>query len=341
MTACEKQLETLIGDAAWLAHRYDPVKDKVHFIHVTREQHRAAPFLIDEYLPSHDRPVPVSRSDAIGAAADEAPIHFIFHSAYCCSTLLAQALDIEGVAFALKEPVILNDLSGWRRRGAEPAQLARALDSALTLLARPFTAGETVVVKPSNVINPFIPAMLAMRPAAHALFLYAPLRAYLGSIARKGMWGRLWVRELYVKLAHAGLLNYGFSAEESVRQTDLQIAAIGWLGQHRQFSGLCERFPDRVRTLNSEVFLGRIEEGIDALTRLFGIEVEASRVASGEAFRKNSKGGGEYSVEDRHAAQKDAEALHSDEIDKVAQWAEAVAASSGQSLELPQPLLPG
>jgi hypothetical protein len=339
MSAPEVSLKELVEDAGWLAHRFDPIKDSVHFIRVTREEHRAAPFLIDEYLPGHDKPVPIDRTAAVSAATTRAPLHFIFHSAYCCSTLIAQALDIEGVCYALKEPVILNDISGWRRRGGAPADLARSLDSALTLLARPFVAGETVLVKPSNVINAFIPAILAMRPDSRALLLYAPLRAYLGSIARKGMWGRLWVRELYVKLAHSGLLNYGFSAEETFRQTDLQIAAIGWLGQHRLFADLAERYPDRVRTMNSETFLGQVEHGVDRLANFFKIDVDAAAVASGEAFRRNSKDGAEYTVEHRKNAQREAESVHFEEIDKVAQWAEAVARSAGQSLHLSQPLL--
>ena len=341
MAPFELRAQDVVQDPAWLAHRFDTAKDAVHFIRVSRETHRAAPFLIDEYLAGHDAPVAVPRAEALSATTSKAPIHFIFHSAYCCSTLLAQALDIEGVSFALKEPVILNDISGWRRRGAAPADLARALDMALTLLARPFADGETVLVKPSNVINPFIPAILAMRPKARALLLYAPLRTYLGSIATKGMWGRLWVRELFVKLADAGLLDYGFSAEETMRQTDLQIAAVGWLGQHRLFAALVERFPERVRTLNSETFLGEVEGSVERLAALFDLKVNAVEVAASEAFRRNSKDGAEFNAEQRRSAQQQAEFVHFDEIDKVAKWAEAVAASAKQDLELASPLVAG
>ena len=174
----------IAADPAWLAHRYDPVAGDVHFIEASREVHRAATFLTDEYLPTVDRPAVIARNAAMAAGHGGAPIHYIFHSAYCCSTLLARAFDIEGVAMGLKEPLILNDLSGWRQRGADAAKLAEVLDSALTLLARPFAPGEAVIVKPSNLINPFAAAMLAMRPQAHALLLHAPLPLYLASIAR-------------------------------------------------------------------------------------------------------------------------------------------------------------
>lgn len=340
VVASPDTVETL-REAAWLAHRYDPVQDNVHFRHVPRDSHRAATFLTDEYI-GDGAPRVIGRKAAIRSMPDQAPIHFIFHSAYCCSTLLARAFDVEGIAMGLKEPVILNDLSGWRLRGASGPALAEVLDSALTLLARPFGAGESVIVKPSNLINPFATAMLAMRPQARALLLHAPLPLYLGSIARKGMWGRLWVRELFVKLSGDGFMDYGFSPEEILRQTDLQIAAIGWIAQHRFFAALAARFPDRVRTLDSETLLARPAAAIAALAGLYGLSLsreDAARIASGEAFTRHSKGGESFGQAQRQAEQREAAAVHAEEIEKVTVWAETVASSAGQSLTLAQPLL--
>jgi hypothetical protein len=341
--ATDPTVAAIAGDPNWLAHRYDPIGDAVHFIEVSREGHRAATFLTDEYLPAAKSPRSIRRGAAIGAARSPAPVHFIFHSAYCCSTLLARAFDVDGIAMGLKEPVILNDISGWKHRGGEPAKIAEVLDGALHLLARPFSPGEATIVKPSNLINSFAAAMLAMRPTARALLLHAPLRVYLGSIAKKGMWGRLWVRELFVKIARDGLVDYGFSGEEVMRQTDLQIAAIGWLAQHRLFQALVDRYgAERVRTLDSETLTARPADTITALARLYELPLSAGdvgRIVSGDAFTTHSKGTGAFDREARAAEQRDAAAVHAEEVDKVAIWAEAVAANAGQSLELGAPLL--
>ena len=333
----------IVRDPSWLAHRYDPAADSIRFIHAPRAVHRAATFLIDEYLPEAGQPVAIPRAAAMAAAPAPAPVHFIFHSAFCCSTLLARAFDIEGVAMGLKEPTILNDLSGWKHRGGEPARLAAVLDDTMTLLARPFIPGESVIVKPTNLGNPFAAAMLAMRPGARALLLHAPLRLYLGSIAKKGMWGRLWVRELFVKLGRDGLMDYGFSGEEVMRQTDLQIAAIGWIAQHRLFARLVERYgPGRVRTLDSESLLARPRETLVALSALFGLGLDGAAVAAivdGDAFTRHSKDGAAFNRAERQAEQRDAAIVHAEEIDNVAVWAEAVAASAKQNLALEAPLL--
>lgn len=341
--AAAPPVERLAGDASWLPHRYDEAKDAFRFVHVPRAVHRRATFLMDEFLPGHDRPVPVDRAAAVAAAGEAAPLHFIFHSAYCCSTLLARAFDRDGLAMGLKEPAVLNDLSGWRRRGAEPKRVAMVLDHALRLLERPFAPGETVVVKPSNVVNALAPAMLAMRPGARALLLYAPLPLFLASIANKGMWGRLWVRELLAKQLKDGMVDLGFSAEDYLRQTDLQVAAVGWLAQHALFGRLAERFgADRVRTLDSERLMA---EPCAAMTRLIAHfclrwpEDVIQDVVAGPAFTKHSKLDASYDAEARRREQASARAAHAEEVEMVARWAEEVARGAGVPMRLGAPLL--
>ena len=330
------------GDPLWLAHRYDPVNDSVHFIHVTRDEHRAATFITDEYLGARD-PVPMARAEAVRTAAAPAPMHFNFHSAFCCSTLLARAFDIEGVAMGLKEPVILNDLVGWRHRGAQPGQLGAVLDHALTLLARPFAAGEAIVVKPSNLLNGLAPAILSMRPGARAILLEAPLRTYLASVAKKGMWGRLWVRDLLGKQLKEGLVDLGFTPEDYFGQTDLQVAGVGWLAQHALFGKLARSFgPERVRSLDSETLVARPEEAIAQTARLYGLALDKASIAgiaNGPVFKRHSKFGGDFGQAERAAEHRDASATHADEIAKVATWIEAVADRLGLPMTSAAPLL--
>jgi hypothetical protein len=327
----------------WLAHRYDAEGDAVHFVRADRALRRSVPFLTDEHLPPSAEPMPVPRNQALAAAPEPAPLHFIFHSAFCCSTLLANAYDEGGIASSLKEPVILNDLVGWRHRGAAPARVAEVLDGSLRLLARPFVAGEAVVVKPSNVVNALIPAILKMRPRAGAVLVYAPLRVFLGSIAGKGLWGRLWVRDLLMKQLKDGMIELGFQPEDHLLQTDLQVAAVGWLAQQQMFARIAGQYPDRVRTLESETLLARPQEALAALDELFGLarENEDRDQIIARVFRRHAKFGGDFDRESRAADQRSAAELHGEEIEKVLAWAEAVAANAGVALDAPGALLAG
>lgn len=326
----------------WLAHRLDPSAGTIHFAAVPRSIRRRAPFLTEEELALSDPQTIVPRAAAPGLVAAAADAHFIFHSAYCCSTLLANALDRPGVASTLKEPVILNDVVGWRHRGADPAKVRMALDDTLSLLARPFLGDRCMIIKPSNVCNALAPAMLAIRPAARAVLLYAPLRAYLASIARKGMWGRLWVRDLLRKQLRDGIIDLGFDAEDYFLLTDIQVAAVGWLAQHRLFARLAEQFPERIRTLNSERLVENPQAALSALSVLFDLVLspdDVKEIAGGRSFATNAKDGRPFGLRERVAEQTASQAEHADEIEKVAIWAEAIARASAISLTLPNALV--
>lgn len=332
-----------LTDAEWLAHRYIESEDKVRFVRVPRERHGEVPFLTDDCLgelgPAHDLPA----AECL-AQVRPGPLHFLFHSAFCGSTMLVRGFDRPGLAMGLSEPVILNDVVGFRRRGAERRAVARAADVATRLLARPFAAGEAVVVKPSNVINPLAELLLALRPDAKAVFLYAPLETFLISVARKGLGCRLWVRELAEGyLAESFLVPLGLSPAEIFRQTDLQVAAVGWLAQHRHFAGLREKLGvERVQLLDSEAMTADPAAAITAVAGHYGLAVDestAAEIAAGPAFSRHSKSGEAYSAAARTADYSAARDAYGEEIEVVLAWAEKLAETAGVALDPPGRLL--
>lgn len=329
----------IIRDAEWLAHRYDPGHDAFHFRRVPRDVRRAVPFLTDQHLGEEAAPVVLRRSDCRNAAGDAAaPIHFLFHSAYCASTMLAQMLDMPGSASGLSEPVLLNDMVGWRRRGAAPRDHAAGLDDALHLLGRSFAAGEAVVIKPSNIFNPLARGALMLRPQARAILLYAPLRAFLLSVARKGLWCRLWCRELLEGYLADGFVDLGFDARDYFRQSDLQVAAIGWLAQHQAFAALLDWAPDRIVSLDSEVLTGDPVAAVGAAMAHLGLTESREAVAAHPALGRNSKSGTAFAVGERQRDLDAAAAAYGAEIDQVIGWAEAIAEQAAIPLALPRPL---
>lgn len=327
-----------LGEPSWLAHRMDRAADAVRFHHVSRGQHGQIPFLTEEYVG--DAPMvaePMAAVQAGLAGLTPAPLHFIFHSAFCASTLLCRALDAPGVAMGLSEPVMLNDIVGFRRRGEVDARGAgQMFDTALSLLARPWGAGEAVVVKPSNVLNPVAAGLMTLRPQARAIVMTAPLPVFLASVARKGMWCRLWVRELLDGMVADGAVQLGFDGPALFRLTDLQVAAVGWLAQQLIFHGLIARFgAGRVRSLSSERLMADPVAVLAGTINHFGLEHgTAEQLAAGPAFTRNSKDGAAFSATDRAQDQARAMAAHGEEIDKVLLWAAAVAANAGVAMEL-------
>lgn len=331
-------IPAIMRDAEWLAHRYDPGHDAFHFRRVARDGRRLIPFLIDDHLGGAGEPVILARPDCMATASDPAPVHFIFHSAYCASTMLVQALDLPGVATGLSEPVLLNDMVGWRRRGADPRTHGRVMHDALAMLARPFAPGEAVVVKPSNIFNTLARGALLLRPEARAILLYAPLRAFLLSVARKGMWCRLWCRELLESYLADGYVDLGFEPRDYFRQSDLQVAAVGWLAQQRAFAHLAAWAPGRIVTLDSETLTGAPAATVLAAARHFGLAADPDRIAAHPALTRNSKSGAAFAPGERQQDLAAASAAYGEEIDQVVGWAKVVADQAGIPMTLPHAL---
>ena len=337
-------IAAIVRDATWVPHRYDPDHDAFHFVHVPRAGREGATFLTDEYLPKGLETVVIARADAVAAAPPPQPIHIIAHSAFCCSTLLARAFEGVPAYTVLKEPMVLNDIVGWRHRGGgPPARVAQVLDQTMALLARPLGKARATIVKPSNLANGLLRAIVAMRRDTQLLLLHAPLSIYLRSIVKKQMDGRLWVRDLLIKLMKEGLIDFGFSTEDLLGQTDLQVAAIGWLAQHALFQSLAGASPDRVHTLDSETLLASPLLAVDALGRHFGgtlTEEALAAIVAGPAFTRHSKDGSAYGGQTRLNDYDRAASSHADELAKVHFWADKVADNAGIGMQLPSPLLP-
>lgn len=327
----------IVADPEWLAHRYDEQQDAFHYRHVTRARHGEVGFATDDYLGKEENPVVIRREEAAELLPDQAPIHFIFHSAFCASTMLVRALDVPRSAMGIAEPVILNDMAGWRKRGADVRFHGAVMNDVLGQLSRPWGAGEAVVVKPSNIFNGLAMGALALRPEAKALVLHAPIEEFLLSVARKGMWCRLWARELLEILLVEGMVDLGFEPRDYLRQTDLQVAGVGWLAQHMQFHRIARQFgEDRVATLDSETLSQDPAASVAKVAAHFGLQAQsAADYADHPAIARNSKSGAAFERGERQMDQARARETFGDEIEKVAEWTRVVGERRGISLELP------
>lgn len=326
-------LSTIIADPKWLPHRYDAQGDRVQFVRLARADHRAVPFLANYQPPSAGDSVWVDGRLLREASIESGPVHFIFHSAFCRSTLLSTALDIPGAAMGYSEPGVLNDLAAAMGKGTGGAMVKPVLD----LLSRPLAPGETVVLKPSNVVNRILPHMLAARPDARALLMYAKLRVFLHSIHKKGMAGRSWGRRLYLHLGEYTPLDLGMSQGALFEMTDLQCAGLAWLLHQRHFAILLlEGTGPRMRTLDSDVFNDHRATTLTQLAAFFGFGLEQGRaedIAQGPVFARHAKHGDDFDQRIEREARAAAAPVIAEEVEMVAHWIEQIVPQTG--LQIP------
>jgi hypothetical protein len=330
-----------IEDPAWLPHDYDPRNDALVFAYLERDAQRRATYLDPRFLAQapKSKPAHVSELPLDAIAATARPMHFIFHTSFCCSTLMARALDIPGASMGLKEPaVLLSFADSWAGGRRSPGGSA-AFTATLNLLSRPLSPGETNIVKPVNIVNFIIPAFMHWRSDAKAIVMHSSLDAFLRAVARRGLEGRNFARGVFHQLSTAIPLDHGLSNEDVVRLSDLQVAAQAWLMQAAFISSVTKLFgPSRIRLLSGDAFLDDAEGTLHKLSDFFGLSLDDKQVGEmvdGPVFKEHSK---QPLIAFDAAAQKEqfqrAGEQHFEEINAVRAWARRFASR----LDLPTEL---
>lgn len=344
------QIDAIASDAAWFPYRVLDQGRTLRLMRLPRDK-------LDELIFLDNR-VQEDRWDSVTAAAprfelpavemaDRGPrphpgsCHFIFHSAFCGSTLMARALDVKGIACVLREPRALHELGLMKPGSKLPDQQRVALEVVLDMMQRPRIPGEKTIIKPANTANPLIEYIMEYQPNSRALLMYLSLPDFILAIARGRRWS--WARNLAVFYRN----HLEFETQQTrdlLRLTDLQMAAFLWLQQQAQFARLASALPaGRVATLRLDEFVAQPAEAIAAAAAFFDLPLrrkEADAIVAGPLFQKHSK---KTSQSYDESARKRDDALvklaFGPEIEQATQWGHVVAAEASVPLELRAPLI--
>lgn len=323
-------IDRIAMNSAWLPHHLDFARRTVEFMRVP-DGVFAEPGFLFEYNPSDpaDR-LMVSIDRLRDIECDSIPVHFIFHTAFCRSTILARALNIHGLAIGLSEPGIIGDL-------ASAGQQARPLYSQiLRLLARKRHDARAVFIKPTNHANRIIPDLMEAAPCARAVLMTNPLASFLHSVRRRGLMGHRWGRKLYLEMQGYSGIDLGLSAEELFAMSDLQTAGMAWLLYQNYFTRIASGpLGKRIRTLDGNFFNNHRGETIAAALSHCGVQssgITTDKMGQHVAFASHSKLGGNF---EEAAPDQSTEK----EIEQVEQWIGMIADQMGLSIPVPQTLL--
>lgn len=319
-----------LGDARWFADALNIESGFVEFVRTNREEIAAPPFLDERYFGRNGPRRRVSLNEVMRAAPEPAaPGHYVFHTAFCCSTLLARLLDHPGTNLSLKEPKVLLDLTAAggsslykHDRPAAWRELAKAV---FNLLARRLTREESILVKPSNAANGLMPDILAH--GGRALLLYCDLRSFLVSVIKNGRSHRRFVRHLFTYFqAHSDSVD--IICPEDRDYSDLEVAALVWRHQIENFRKVLQgTHQSRMRTLDCAEFLDQPEGTLAALSTFFGLDLGPDRIrdtVNGPVFARHSKYPfREYSAGQRSRENHEVEVRYGDALRAILEWAGA------------------
>ena len=302
-------------------------KQSCLFIQIER-RYRRAPFLDDRFSRQQTETASLSLNDVLTMTPPALePPRWVFHTAFCCSTLMARALDIPDRSLSLKEPGILMDLANARRmahqNGMSAPDLEKLTDSIFTLLARRFEPGETIIIKPTNPANPI--ATDALIRGHNALFMVSELKDFLISVLKRGEACKAFMRTLYNIFALDPAPLGKIPQRQALTFTDLQIASLVQQHQMEFLTSLGDKFGPQVRAFDGNTFPSDPKKFLTATVQHFAMgwpEGLIETQAVSDIFSRNSKFDHEaYSGDARAEDAAEIEALHGEALSVTLQWA--------------------
>lgn len=156
-------------------------------------------------------------------------IGFVFHTSFCCSTLLSRLLDFPSHSLVLKEPLVLRRLSDAELVGSHEFALHQ---TALNLLFRSVSENLAVLLKPTHVALNIADSMLSCKPQAKALIITSTLEDFLISNIKKSIESKQKVPELVERFMSASDLPSRLPAQAFAPPTFLCGVALQWYAQH-------------------------------------------------------------------------------------------------------------
>lgn len=334
----------ILEDPTWFPIGFDLNANTLTLLKTSRELLSRSAFLDQRFFPAEPQVQTLDLNAALQSPPTSQPINWVFHTAFCCSTLMARALDRPGQSLSLKEPDILMQLANARRMAGQhgtPAIKLAALESlVLALLGRRFEPGEAIVIKPTNPANPLID--LAIARSEPCLFMVSPLEDFLISVIKKGEACRSFIRTLFNIFT---LDPYGVSQipqRQALTFTDLQITALVWIHQVQFMSGAAQRSSAMLRAMDGTKLPANPEPYLKAASDHFGLgwkSDDAKSQAESEIFARNSKFDDQsYDASIRRSEASAIKETYAESIDLTLRWAKSVNLGGNVQM-LPAPAL--
>jgi len=314
----------------WLLAGFDADRGLYHLAQVSRATYKQTAFL-DHRI----QPMPTSTLTVDEARLGSALRHtnnprsaWIFHTGFCCSTLLASCLDHPGTTLVLREPMVLSRLAQLKRdqQGHHPGQ--QLISNVLAMCERRYL-GEAVLIKPSNFANALLPDLAnydGKNAERKIVLMSSGLYSLLVSMMKKK--------------AEAGVTLPGFvrsllKDSDYQQRTELpEVGALTLLQQSVVFWH-CQRYflqnhietalPGSFMTLSMERFLAEPEVVLGETSQFLGLGLTESvlqeTVRSGAFTRHSKQQQKEYNPQAHQVEQQETAKQFGVEIFEALEWA--------------------
>jgi hypothetical protein len=202
------------------------------------------------------RPLPLAAAANLPAAAPA----WLLHTSFCCSTLLARALQASADVTVLREPLALRRLADARQR---QLPIDAWLAPTVRLLARPWSPHGTVVLKPTHAALNIAGELLDAAPEARAVVLTSSLEDFLVSNLKKTPETQARIPELVERALQACSLRHRLPPAAFNPPTLIAAAGLQWAAQRELLLDIADADRhDRMRVLDAGIVLADLPEAV-------------------------------------------------------------------------------
>lgn len=226
---------------------------------------------------------------AAQAAMPSAPVGWLLHTSFCCSTLLARVLHLPPYQVVLKEPLVLRRL-GDARHAHWP--LAGLLEPTVRLLARPWDPGGAVVIKPTHAALNVAVELLEATPESRGVILTSSLDDFLVSNLKKTAETQAKAPALAERALQAGSFHARLPAGALAPPDLLAAAALQWAAQRELCADIMVAVgPQRLRILDAATLLDDVPGVAGQCAQWLQLPVpqDVLAVRAGEVSQRNAK----------------------------------------------------
>jgi hypothetical protein len=271
-----KGLQTLFHSPEWYPLTIDLHREVLTFIQLLPESYQEYVFLSLKSARRRGLEVHEVRLDDVLLAAANTPatqprVHYILHTAYCCSTLLARYFELLPGCIVLKEPHLLAQIA---LAEGQAARWQDTFELVARLLTRTYQANEMAVIKTHVPCNTLGQKLLDQNARATITFLVPPLRAFLLAVL-KSKDRRQRVRSWSRHLARVAAQPPQLAAISPDSLTEGAAAAYWWMSNRFLCEQLCSPVnSSRVLVLDAERVADFPRETIRMVTALCGLNLD-------------------------------------------------------------------
>jgi len=322
-------LHDLFASPEWHPFYIDMQRQTLSFARLSREAYLESLFLGTEFARDHGDDLYEVRLDDVFLAAAAAPsvmkpIHYVLHTAFCCSTLLARYFELLPECFVMKEPQLLAEMGMPNTRSA--LQWPDLFALTIRLLSRTYHARQYPVIKANVPTNVLGRELLEQNSQATIIFLINPLRdfllATLKSRRRRGQI-RYWNHYTAMQVSHR---IPELATVDPDDLSDAEAIAYWWLVNRFICQDLLAgEYCSRVLIVDGTELADAPENTLPAIMAHCGLSLgdkELKRLVNHSSVHKHAKDFSMfYDAESRRNEMMDLESRFAKEADRAMFWA--------------------